>query len=89
MPDFDDDTNILLSPSKNTIDSNNNNINKFIYTIPDIADITQNVVELSPRYRACDPLFGGVGKLPVMKNANSLNVSEYSLLAFSGNICTV
>mmetsp|Transcript_40921 Transcript_40921/g.123405 ORF Transcript_40921/g.123405 Transcript_40921/m.123405 type:complete len:893 (+) Transcript_40921:1635-4313(+) len=43
----------------------------------------------SPRYRAFDPLFGGVGTKPVTKGARDLSVGEYSRLALSGAVCTV
>ena len=43
----------------------------------------------SARFRAFDPVFGGVGSSPVTKGALSLSASEYTRLALSGAICTV
>eukprot|EP00581_Thalassiosira_minuscula_P015999 CAMPEP_0183720514 /NCGR_PEP_ID=MMETSP0737-20130205/13110_1 /TAXON_ID=385413 /ORGANISM="Thalassiosira miniscula, Strain CCMP1093" /LENGTH=1090 /DNA_ID=CAMNT_0025950389 /DNA_START=103 /DNA_END=3375 /DNA_ORIENTATION=+ len=43
----------------------------------------------SSSYRAIDPLFGGIGKAPVTKNALTLSSSQYFRLALSGAICTV
>lgn len=62
---------------------------KEAYVIPSIARIPQFVAVLSPRFRAQDPLFGGVGKVPVTKGASSLKTSEYARLALSGAVCTV
>ena len=59
------------------------------YSIPYIETIPQVVAVLSPRYRAYDPLFGGVGKVPVTKGALELRASEYARLALSGAVCTV
>lgn len=41
------------------------------------------------KYRSIDPLFGGIGKAPVVKNALTLSSSQYLRLAVSGAICTV
>lgn len=60
-----------------------------IYAIPSLARIPQSVPNLSPRYRACDPVFGGVGRVPVTKGAVALKASEYARLALSGAVCTV
>lgn len=62
---------------------------KQVYVIPSIARVPQTVAVLSPRFRAQDPLFGGVGKVPVTKGATSLKTSEYGRLALSGAVCTV
>jgi len=51
--------------------------------------IPQYVYNLSPRYRAYDPVFGGVGMVPVEKGALELSGSEYGRLALSGAVCTV
>jgi Mitochondrial carrier protein len=59
------------------------------YTIPQIASVPQFVAAPSPRYIAEDPIFGGVGRLPVTKGASALTVSEYARLALSGAVCTV
>ena len=60
-----------------------------IYSIPQLAIVPQFVAVMSPRYRAYDPIFGGVGRIPVTKGANALTVSEYARLALSGAVCTV
>lgn len=44
---------------------------------------------LSARYRAVDPIFGGLGSIPVTKGAVSLSAGQYSRLALSGAACTV
>lgn len=62
---------------------------EIIYTIPSMDSIPQYVYDLSPRYRAYDPVFGGVGKVPVQKGALELKPSEYGRLALSGAVCTV
>jgi len=59
------------------------------YRISCLPPLQTNVPLPSPRYRAIDPLFGGIGKAPVTKGAMSLSVSEYSRLALSGAVCTV
>ena len=59
------------------------------YIIPSVARVPQTVAVLSPRFRAQDPLFGGVGKVPVTKSAISLKPDEYARLALSGAVCTV
>jgi hypothetical protein len=43
----------------------------------------------SARYRAYDPIFGGVGSKPVTKGAQALTSGEYTRLALSGAVCTV
>jgi hypothetical protein len=62
---------------------------KIIYSIPQLAIVPQFVAVMSPRYRAYDPIFGGVGRIPVTKGASALTVSEYARLALSGAVCTV
>lgn len=62
---------------------------KMMYSIPQLALVPQFVAVMSPRYRAYDPIFGGVGRIPVTKGANALTVSEYARLALSGAVCTV
>jgi hypothetical protein len=59
------------------------------YIIPSLAAIPQFVAVLSPRYRATDPVFGSVGRVPVTKGALALSASEYGRLALSGAVCTV
>lgn len=65
------------------------NTGTMIYSILQLAAVPQFVTVMSPRYRAFDPIFGGVGRLPVTKGANALTVSEYGRLALSGAVCTV
>jgi hypothetical protein len=43
----------------------------------------------SSKYRSIDPLFGGIGKAPVIKNAVTLSADQYTRLALAGAICTV
>jgi hypothetical protein len=59
------------------------------YTIPVLDSVPQVVAVMNPRYRAFDPVFGGVGKVPVTKGALELNPGEYARLALSGAVCTV
>ena len=60
-----------------------------VYTIPALEVIPDVALDLNPLYRAQDPLFGGIGVLPVTKGARALTTSEYARLALSGGICTV
>jgi len=60
-----------------------------IYTIPYLPPILFPAAVPSPRYRAYDPIFGAVGRVPVTKGAMQLKASEYSRLALSGALCTV
>lgn len=60
-----------------------------LYTVPVLDTVPQVVAVLSPRYRAYDPVFGGVGKIPVTKGALELSAGEYARLALSGAVCTV
>lgn len=62
---------------------------KKLYSISRLAAVPQYVAVLAPRYRAYDPVFGGVGRLPVTKGASALTFSEYARLALSGAVCTV
>ena len=62
---------------------------KYVYSVVPLAGIPQYVAVLAPRYRAYDPVFGGVGILPVTKGAAALTASEYARLALSGAVCTV
>lgn len=59
------------------------------YKVTSLPPIPPNVKMPSPRYRAFDPLFGGVGSVPVTKGALALSASEYGRLALSGAVCTV
>jgi hypothetical protein len=60
-----------------------------LFTIPVLESVPQVVAVMNPRYRAFDPVFGGVGKVPVTKGALELNAGEYARLALSGAVCTV
>lgn len=59
------------------------------YQIPYLPPILFPAAVPSPRYRAYDPIFGAVGRVPVTKGAMQLKASEYSRLALSGALCTV
>ena len=59
------------------------------YKIPYLPPILFPSAVPSPRYRAYDPIFGAVGRVPVTKGAMQLKASEYSRLALSGALCTV
>jgi solute carrier family 25 (mitochondrial phosphate transporter), member 3 len=59
------------------------------YHIPYLPPILFPAAVPSPRYRAYDPIFGAVGRVPVTKGAMQLKASEYSRLALSGALCTV
>lgn len=61
----------------------------FFYSIPTFNSNPQFVAVLPQRFRACDPIFGCVGQLPVTRGASSLTASEYIRLALSGAVCTV
>ena len=69
---------------------------KMLYSISSLFELspftkqTASTAEyLSPFYRAYDPVFGGVGRVPVTKGASALKASEYARLALSGAVCTV
>lgn len=65
------------------------NIDEPCYRVASLPPIPPNVRIPSPRYRAFDPIFGGVGSVPVTKGALALSASEYGRLALSGAVCTV
>jgi hypothetical protein len=60
-----------------------------VYTVPVLDAVPQGVAVMNPRYRAYDPVFGGVGMVPVTRGALELRVDEYARLALSGAVCTV
>jgi hypothetical protein len=60
-----------------------------VYVIPKIAAIPTYNTSPNPRYRAFDPVFGAIGKVPVTKSALELRPDEYARLAVSGAVCTV
>ena len=59
----------------------------YIPTLPRSQSVEN--LPLSSKYRSIDPLFGGIGKAPVIKNAVTLSADQYSRLALAGAICTV
>jgi len=62
------------------------------YIVPDLPPIPEDLSGIalpSQKYRAIDPIFGGVGSKPVTIGAKDLTVSEYTRLALSGAVCTV
>mmetsp|Transcript_37334 Transcript_37334/g.78210 ORF Transcript_37334/g.78210 Transcript_37334/m.78210 type:complete len:892 (+) Transcript_37334:94-2769(+) len=66
-----------------------NVIEKGYYSIMPLPAAPSDVALPSSNYRAIDPVFGGIGKAPVTKNAVTLSSSQYFRLALSGAICTV
>mmetsp|Transcript_30580 Transcript_30580/g.89350 ORF Transcript_30580/g.89350 Transcript_30580/m.89350 type:complete len:1165 (+) Transcript_30580:324-3818(+) len=62
------------------------------YIIPDLPPIPEDLSGIalpSQKYRAIDPIFGGIGSKPVIIGAKDLTVGEYSRLALAGATCTV
>ena len=62
------------------------------YIIPDLPPIPEDLSGIalpSQKYRAIDPIFGGIGSKPVTIGAKDLTVGEYSRLALAGATCTV
>lgn len=59
----------------------------YIPTLPRPQSV--EILPSSSKYRSIDPLFGGIGKAPVIKNAVTLSADQYSRLALAGAICTV
>jgi len=62
------------------------------YIIPDLPPIPKDLSGValpSLKYRAIDPIFGGIGSKPVTIGAKDLTVSEYTRLALAGATCTV
>lgn len=64
-------------------------IEKGYYSITYLPQIRAKEAIPSSKYRSIDPLFGGIGKAPVTKNALTLSSSQYIRLALSGALCTV
>ncbi|KAL3934982.1 MAG: hypothetical protein SGBAC_009411 [Bacillariaceae sp.] len=60
-----------------------------VYVISKVAAIRTYDTSPNLRFRAMDPLFGSIGKVPVTKNAAELKSGEYLRLAISGAVCTV
>lgn len=62
------------------------------YIVPDLPPIPEDLSGIalpSQKYRAIDPIFGGIGSKPVTIGAKDLTVGEYSRLALAGATCTV
>lgn len=59
------------------------------FSIPSLPAMSEETLTSSKTCRSIDPLFGGIGKAPVIKNAITLSGSQYLRLALSGAICTV
>lgn len=59
------------------------------YTIPSLKGVPKSSSDYPFFYREFDPVFGGVGRVPVTKGASALKVDEYARLALSGAVCTV
>ena len=75
--------------SKFMMNSSPSVIEKGYYCISSLPPIKQEVALPSSKYRSIDPLFGPLGKAPVIKNAVTLSSSQYLRLAISGALCTV
>ncbi|CAJ1945197.1 unnamed protein product [Cylindrotheca closterium] len=60
-----------------------------VYVISSVAAIRTYDTSPNIRFRAMDPLFGSIGKVPVTKDAAELKSGEYLRLALSGAVCTV
>lgn len=57
--------------------------------IPTLPPMPPQAVVPSARYRAYDPVFGGIGSVPVTMGALELSASEYARIALGGAVCTV
>ena len=62
---------------------------KGVYSILSLPIQSTSLILPSPRYRAYDSVFGGIGAKPVVKGAQTLTGSEYARIALSGAWCTV
>lgn len=60
-----------------------------VYVVSKVAAVRTYDTSPNIRFRAVDPLFGSIGKVPVTKNAAELKSGEYLRLAASGAVCTV
>lgn len=79
----------LLPPSIRPELSQATNNGTAYYSIKSLPRPPSEDVLLPSNYRSIDPLFGGIGRAPVTKNALTLSADQYSRLALSGAICTV
>lgn len=70
-------------------DDSFNALDNGFYYIPALPKASIETLPSSSYYRSIDPLFGGIGKAPVTKNALTLSADQYSRLALAGAICTV
>jgi len=69
---------------------NNDVIENGFYSIMSLPPVQPEMkLPSSKNYRSIDPFFGGIGKAPVTKNAQTLSSDQYFRLALSGAICTV
>ncbi|KAL7534403.1 hypothetical protein ACHAXR_005842 [Thalassiosira sp. AJA248-18] len=75
--------------SKFINDASSDVIENGYYSITSIPPVLSDIAPPSSDYRSIDPIFGGIGKAPVTKNAVTLSSGQYSRLALSGAICTV
>ncbi len=82
-------TNIRPQFSKFRMSSSNDELAYGYYSITSLPPVQPDIALPSSNYRSFDPLFGGIGKAPVTKNALTLSSSQYFRLALSGAICTV
>ncbi len=69
--------------------SSNRIESKGVYSILSLPIQSTSIILPSPRYRAYDSVFGGIGAKPVVKGAQALTGSEYARIALSGALCTV
>lgn len=60
-----------------------------LYSVKSLPRPPSEDVILPSDYRSIDPLFGGIGRVPVTKSQVTLSADQYSRLALSGAICTV
>lgn len=72
--------------SKDSVDALDNGC-YYIPSLPRLKSVEN--LPSSSYYRSIDPLFGGIGRAPVIKNAVTLSTEQYSRLALAGAICTV
>jgi len=62
------------------------------YIVPELPPIPVDLSDIalpSQKYRAIDPIFGGIGTKPITIGAKKLTAGEYSRLSLAGATCTV